>query len=80
MKGKIEYPLHFEATIEEILEAPAGRRWHAQFKFYPLGYFRGYGRCPGTALRSAWKNFKEEVDPGRRWWTIVQGQAPPIRY
>ena len=79
MKGKIEIPLRFEVSIEEQLGQPACKRWHAQFKFYPLGYFRAYGRCPGTALLKAWKRFRRDVDPGHRWWAVL-GPVPQVRY
>ena len=80
MKPKIEIPLRFEVSIEEDLGASARKRWHAQFKFYPLGYFRGRGPCPGTALIQAWRRFRREVDPGARWWAVVLGPVPQVRY
>jgi hypothetical protein len=80
MKTKRVIPLHFEVSIREVLANPPRKRWHAQFKFYPLGYFRGKGRCPGTALRAAWRHFRKEVDPRGRWWTAVMGPPPLVRY
>lgn len=34
--------------------------WHAQFSYYPDGYFRGVGPTPAAALRSAWRQFERE--------------------
>jgi hypothetical protein len=68
MGDKRKIPLHFEVTIEERLHQPWARRWNAQFKFYPWGYFRGNGRTPAAALSLAWNRFEKEVSPGRRWW------------
>lgn len=73
-------PFRFEAQIEERFDQPPGKRWHAQFRCYPLGYFRGQGRCPGTALVQAWKNFRREVDPGDRWWAAVTNCPAQLRY
>jgi len=79
MKEKLRIPFSFEAQIREQCDLPRAKRWHAQFKCYPLGYFRGEGRCPGTALAQAWKKFREEVDPGERWWIVGTG-APLCRF
>ena len=78
MSEKFRLPLRFDVQVEERLDAPARRRWHAQFRFYPLGYFRGQGDCPGAALARAWGQFRRAVDPGRRWWTSVQGPGSPV--
>jgi hypothetical protein len=72
-------PFRFSVSVEERLREAPAKRWHAQFMCYPLGYFRGQGRCPGSALAQAWKNFRREVDPGQRWWTVAMG-TPPVRY
>ncbi len=71
MSDKIKVPLHFQVQVEERLSQPADKRWRAQFSFYPFGYFRGDGHCPAAALAVAWKNFRREVDPGKRWWTVA---------
>ncbi len=72
--------MRFQVQIEERLDVPRRKRWHAQFCFYPLGYFRGTAACPGLALAKAWKNFRAEIDPGERWWTAAAGAPPLVRY
>lgn len=79
MSDKIKVPLCLNVQVQERLSKPADKRWHAQFSFYPLGYFRGQGHCPAAALAVAWKNFRREVDPGKRWWSGVQGPVPMPR-
>jgi hypothetical protein len=68
MGDKIKVPLHFSVTVEEALNRPANERWRAQFMFYP----HGYGRTPADALNKAWRRFESEINPGRRWWSLVQ--------
>jgi hypothetical protein len=80
MIQKNAIPLHFQVSVQERILQPKRKRWHAQFMFYPLGYFRGSGPCPGKALLRAWAKFRREVDPRERWWTVVQGPVPPLRY
>ena len=80
MSDKRKVPLHFQVTVEERLQRSADKRWQAQFCFYPLGYFRGEGYCPAAALAVAWKNFRREVDPGKRWWTLAMGAPPMPRF
>jgi hypothetical protein len=80
MSDKRKVPLHFQVTVEERLGQAADKRWHAQFSLYPLGYFRGSGHCPAAALSSAWRHFRREVDPGKRWWTAAAGPLPMIRF
>ena len=80
MSDKFKVPLHLQVTVEERLSDPEDKRWHVQFPIYPLGYFRGQGKCPGTALAAAWKNFRKEVHPGKRWWSVVLGPPPSIRW
>jgi hypothetical protein len=80
MSDKRKVPLHFAAQIEERFSEPAHRRWHAQFCFYPHGWFRGQGNTPALALSAAWRAFRRELDPEQRWWTIVQGAGPPVRF
>ncbi len=79
MKEKRLVRMQFSAEIEERLWAPTRKRWQAQFKFYPLGYFRGAGPCPGKALTRAWAQFRRVVHPGKRWWSVILGPVPPIR-
>lgn len=76
MKQKREVPLLFQVTVEERLHVANGHRWHAQFCFYPLGYFRGTGYCPGRALAAAWRKLRRAVDPGTRWWTVLDAGLP----
>lgn len=76
MKQKRVIPLRFQVEIEERLGVPAVRRWRAQFRFYPLGYFRGRSNCPGRALGIAWRKFRRQVDPKGRWWTAILD--PPL--
>jgi len=71
MADKRKIPFHVQVMIEERLYKPWSHRWHAQFQFYPLGYFRGAGRTPAEALKLAWKRFEREVSPGRRWWVAA---------
>lgn len=80
MSDKIKVPLRFQVEVEERFSQPADKRWHAQFKFYPLGYFRGQGACPAAALSAAWRKFRREVDPGKRWWIVAMGEVPAVRY
>jgi len=69
-------PLTFHVTIEEKLFQPPTRRWHVQFMFHPFGYFRAQSKTPAQALSVAWKKFRKEVDPGKRWWSVVQSGVP----
>jgi hypothetical protein len=71
MGDKIKIPFRVDVQLEELLWRPRETRWHAQFKFYPLGYFRGSGKTPAAALRKAWQHFQREVSPGDRWWAVV---------
>lgn len=80
MADKTRIPLRFQVEVEERLYQPADRRWHAQFKFYPFGYFRGQGHSPSAALAIAWRRLRRQVDPGKRWWTVVMGDYPMARY
>jgi len=80
MSDKRKVPLRFHVEVEERVDRPADKRWHAQFSFYPLGYFRGEGHCPAAALSVAWRNFRREVDPGKRWWVAAMGPVPMVRY
>lgn len=71
-------PLYLDVMVEEQLHAQLP--WQAQFKVYPYGYFRGQGLTPAAALAVAWREFRAEVDPGRRWWSAVtQGRIPVPR-
>jgi len=76
MGEKVKVPLQFTVSIEERCSGPATKRWHAQFMFFPLGYFRGAANSPAAALAVAWKKFRREVDPGKRWWSVVQSGVP----
>jgi hypothetical protein len=75
MSDKIKVPMRFHVEVEERFSQPADKRWHAQFRWYPLGYFRGQGHSPTAALAVAWRNFRREVHPGKRWWTVAMGTA-----
>lgn len=66
--------MRFQIEIEERFHQPANKRWRAQFKWYPLGYFRGDAHSPASALAAAWRDFRREVDPGKRWWAAVQAR------
>ena len=77
MSDKIKVPLRFHVQVEERLSQPADRRWHAQFSFYPLGYFRGDAHSPAAAVAIAWRKFRREVDPGKRWWSVALGSPVP---
>jgi len=79
MGDKSRVPLHFTVEVEEFLRRPAGQRWRAQFSFYPFGYFRGDGSTPPEAFKRAWRKFKKEIDPGKRWWAMVQGPVQQVR-
>jgi hypothetical protein len=68
MSDKIKIPFHVQVQVEERPFNRPGERWHAQFVQYPLGYFRGRGATPAAALGRAWRRFRREVSPGRRWW------------
>ena len=78
MSDKRTVPLHFTVSIEERFYQPTDRRWHAQFMFYPLGYFRGDGGSPAHALTRAWRKFRKQIDPGKRWWSVVLNQQVPL--
>jgi len=80
MSDKIKVPLRFQVQVEERFHQPAHKRWRAQFSFYPLGWFRGDSHSPAAAVAIAWRNFRREVDPGQRWWSVVLGPVPPVRY
>lgn len=72
-------PLHFSVQIEERFSEPAHRRWHAQFCFYPRGWFRGQGHTPALALAAAWRALRRELHPGERWWSLIQRENAPVR-
>ncbi len=76
MSDKIKVPLRLQVQVEERFSQPADKRWHAQFAFYPLGYFRGTGHSPASALSVAWRKFRREVAPGKRWWAAALGLQP----
>lgn len=80
MSDKRKVPLHFQVTVEERLGRSADKRWHAQFMIHPLGYFRGEADSPGRALTIAWRLFRREIDPGKRWWAVAMGDCPMGRF
>jgi hypothetical protein len=69
--------MRFQVEVEERFYQPAHKRWRAQFRFYPLGYFRGDAHSPAAALTAAWRNFRRQVDPGKRWWSAALGPGRP---
>jgi hypothetical protein len=71
MSDKTKVPMHFSVQVDEQFNQPANKRWHAQFMWYPMGYFRGDAHSPAAALALAWQNFRREVDPGKRWWALA---------
>jgi hypothetical protein len=77
MSDKFKVPFHFHVEVEERSYQPANKRWHAQFAWSPLGYFRGDAHSPAAALAVAWKDFRRQVDPGKRWWIAALGPRRP---
>jgi len=79
MSDKTKVSMHFQVEVEERFHQPANKRWHVQFRWYPLGYFRGDAHSPSAALAVAWRNFRREVDPGKRWWSAALGTTTAPR-